>query len=323
MSDLNSVYGVTALTTWDTCPKKWYFDQVERLRGDKPTESMLVGTLVHAALEGYFNFGRDTSVGFGLLQEAADQMENSIQPYMIDTLNAAYDKASSIFYNYVSFGDRLDIENVIGTEIPVEITINDVRLRGKLDLVYIAKNGDLVLVDHKVKANPDHADSWLLAFDHQVLTYGMMLYQYYGRLPDRIIHNVLKNKVGKPVKTLLDGTVSRAKAELDKTTLSILADQLDLLDPHYAEAVDYVRERQYDNFFAVDVTTPTEETFEIFAKNLCDKITVMKEMVKTKTVYRNASVYNCRYCLYRQICEREATGRDASGLRGNYTYTPV
>jgi putative RecB family exonuclease len=158
--DLPRTLTPSKVTAFTRCPLAFRFSAIER-RPEPPSPAKVKGTLVHAALEGLFwnhPQGRRTTAA------AADELSGAWEELQRDPefvgleLNAEQasaflDDARTLVDNYFALEDP-DSVRAVGVELGVEMEVDEMRLRGKIDRLDIEPDGSLRVVDYKTGRAP-------------------------------------------------------------------------------------------------------------------------------------------------------------------------
>ena len=96
-----------------------------------------------------------------------------------------YDSGKKYFENFEGFNDF----EILEAEYEFEEVINDLFIfNGKIDLVALDKNGDLVIIDHKSKAR-FKSKAELKEYARQLYLYSYATYKKYGKFPKQMMFN--------------------------------------------------------------------------------------------------------------------------------------
>jgi len=176
-----------------TCPLLYRFRCVDRLP-EAPTLAATRGTLVHAVLESLFDLpaaGRTLESARGLLPAAWERVRAEAPE--VDTLFPEgtggpefaewIASAGELLGHYFDLEDpsRLEPE---ARELPVEVVVDGLRLRGFVDRVDVSPAGDIRVVDYKTGAIPREAFEAKALF--QMKFYALVLWRTRGVVPRQL-----------------------------------------------------------------------------------------------------------------------------------------
>jgi len=164
------------------CRRSWYLTYYAKWAVDpakaSPVGAALLGTRIHAAMEGYYGYGIDPFVAIGIIYDQA----RAARPEFTPQLTGEQDYATIMVAGYLEWAaeNGLDEEHdVIATEQEVETYINlsnggTARVHGKLDqIVHRRLDGAMQLRDWKTVGSLAKAD--LIILDQQMRIYAALL----------------------------------------------------------------------------------------------------------------------------------------------------
>ena len=142
-----------------SCPLAFRFSSLDGLF-DPPTEATVRGTMVHQALE-YFYDSPNTERSEDQLHSAVDKMlsdyETDDDIIFLDLTGDKYDKLGNecrkLALNALEMEDPKQV-NPVGLELRIEATFRDVTLRGIIDRLERDGEGRLVITDYKTGRAP-------------------------------------------------------------------------------------------------------------------------------------------------------------------------
>src|ERR1700683_311774 len=148
------------VTAFTNCPMAFRFSQIERLP-EPPSPHAVKGTLVHAALEGLI---WNHPAGARSAGAAASEMERAWVEIQEDEEftqlglgpeegGAVLADARQLVENYLTLEDPNEV-HAVGVELGVEMHLDGMCLRGKIDRLDRAPDGSLVVVDYKTGRAP-------------------------------------------------------------------------------------------------------------------------------------------------------------------------
>lgn len=332
--------GVTSIGLFSSCRHRWWLER--SWRSKKTSGPMYLGSLVHAYLEGFYRaYEQDIeeakiagelnmvkAATFELAQEAEALIQENGHAY-VDDLD---ELARAICDNYVN-NNPIFFKEILAIEEKVEYFDDDsgVKVRGRVDMLVRLHDGRIALVDHKVRQRKTDSLQTALTFDNQVNLYAMLANPLIpdGEAISVVMHNILYARTPEPPAVLKNGSLSRAKATLDKTTLDLYLNAIDEngLDANdYSAELVFLEEREtvespYFDRVTVEVYPEIQERL---AKELYVKFSEMRETVDNPEymAYRNNTTYNCRFCPFLDICYADLMGLDTNRLLVEH-YSPV
>jgi putative RecB family exonuclease len=148
------------VTAFTNCPMAFRFSQIERLP-EPPSPYAVKGTLVHSALEGLiWNHGpgdRSAEAAAFELEQAWTELQQDEEFVQLgleaDEATAFLADANTLVDNYLTLEDPNEVQ-AIGVELGVEMHVDGMCLRGKIDRLDLAPDGRLVVVDYKTGRAP-------------------------------------------------------------------------------------------------------------------------------------------------------------------------
>jgi putative RecB family exonuclease len=148
------------VTAFTRCPLAFRFSAIER-RPEPPSPAKVKGTLVHAALEGLFwnhpQGARSRTAAADELSRAWEELQHDPEflGLELDPTEAPVflDDARTLIDNYFALEDPDSVQTV-GVELGVEMVVDGMRLRGKIDRLDIEPDGSLRVVDYKTGRAP-------------------------------------------------------------------------------------------------------------------------------------------------------------------------
>jgi putative RecB family exonuclease len=182
------------VTAFTNCPMAFRFSQIERLP-EPPSPHAVKGTLVHAALEGLiWNHppgARSAAAAFAELERAWVEMQDDEEFVQLelaaDEAESFLADARTLVENYLRLEDP-DQVHAVGVELGVEMHVDGMCLRGKIDRLDVAADGSLVVVDYKTGRAP--SERYERGSLVGVQTYALLCESACGRPPSevRLLH---------------------------------------------------------------------------------------------------------------------------------------
>lgn len=178
----------TKATAFIDCPFAFRRTVIDGVR-TPPTRPLVVGTLVHAALEDFYQHEPSDRSTAALDQAveaavAAGDHDDELGPFiaiLTERERAALHRSiASLARTILDLEDPATVRT-IGTELRLEAIIEGVHVRGVIDRLDLDDDGDLVVVDYKTGRTPppSHQDARLGG----VLTYALLVSVLFGRVP--------------------------------------------------------------------------------------------------------------------------------------------
>jgi hypothetical protein len=163
---------------WKTCRRKWYITHyLQRgLERRSPVGPLVLGTRVHAALEGYYGYGRDPLT---TLRDIYRLDAPDVQPEYAEELSREQDLAEAMISGYTDWLEETGADEgltVVSAEREVSVpfpALPDISIRGKLDaVVHRLSDNSQLFIDHKTCQTFLPADYWQR--DEQAKFYQML-----------------------------------------------------------------------------------------------------------------------------------------------------
>jgi hypothetical protein len=334
------VTSVTERGAFRDCRRRWHLESVERLAPRTQVAFALeFGTCIHTGLEYYYRSGRnetDMLDGFeAAWHEVDDRLardfeglykmgvegewweykllgDGMLQNYhLFDTRERWFDEVIEVNLEERSFIPILDPagrRSVARGGAPL--------LSGRVDLV-VRKGEDAWIWDHKTAAQKPSYRA--LDVDDQGTGYCYIVYRTLGVIPRGFMYNVLLKRVPKDPRILSTGRLSQDKSLLmtyDHYLKCIKANGDDPAD--YAEHLEELKNRGYDDFFVRDTSFRNLANLEMFEKRLYYEYKDMVEVIrKPHLAYPNPNQRNCPSCSMLPICQAMEEQGHADYIRDN------
>jgi putative RecB family exonuclease len=176
-----------------TCPLMYRFRCIDRLP-EAPSSLATRGTMVHAVLEQLFDLPspeRTVEAAKALLPQAwarvREEDPDVAELFAGDEDGTAFadwlESAATLLESYFALEDPRRIEPD-AREIPVDVVIDGVRLRGVIDRIDVAPDGAVRIVDYKTGTSPREAFEGKALF--QMKFYALVLWRLRGVVPRQL-----------------------------------------------------------------------------------------------------------------------------------------
>jgi putative RecB family exonuclease len=183
------------VTAFTNCPMAFRFSQIERLP-EPPSPYAVKGTLVHSALEGLiWNHpagARSPEAATSELERAWAEMQDDDEEYAQlglepEAAEAFLADARTLVENYLALEDPNEVR-AVGVELGVEMHVDGMCLRGKIDRLDVAPDGSLIVVDYKTGRAP--SERYERGSLVGVQTYALLCESAFGQPPSevRLLH---------------------------------------------------------------------------------------------------------------------------------------
>lgn len=168
---------VSAIGTYEKCPKKYWYNYIEKPPIKKQEWSHLeFGSCLHLALEKFHEFlithQLKQSEYSSLMKKC---LESAIKDFNQDLLENDFGLMKSIMQCYLNQIKSDGLPNVLWVERPFEVTIGNYYMKGFMDRVDKIGPGAYRVIDYKTSKNPAYLDKF------QLQVYAMVLRD---QLPD-------------------------------------------------------------------------------------------------------------------------------------------
>lgn len=193
------------------CPLKYRFRTIDRLE-EAPSPAAVRGTLVHAVLEDIFDLPaveRTPEAARALVPGRWDALVGE-RPELAEmlaadeslTLGSWFAQAGKLIDRWFTLEDPSRLEPA-DRELKVEVEVDGLVLRGIIDRVDVAPEGQVRVVDYKTGRTPGPGFEGKALF--QMKFYGLVMWRRTGRVPDLL-----------QLVYLGDGTVIRYEPDVDE-----------------------------------------------------------------------------------------------------------
>ena len=303
------VFTNSELSTYQDCPKKWWFKYNQKLSPDKVENRLFFGSLVHSGLGVYFS--KDRNVG-AMITHIEDEVKKAkkdlIDNTIIDELDDMQDLAVGMLTNYHNYSKDNDKFKVLEIEINYNVPVitDNQNESSKFDYNFtldmlVEKKDGLWIKEYKTAAIIDRNYVENLALDNQIDRYSLGVSQLKNKQVKGVIYTVLRKKLPSKPKVLKDGSISSNKA-ID-TTYEIYYNELikneqDPTDPKYFEILEMLKARGNTFIFREEIKRTAKELEEVRRQ----LYTLCRVMSTNPPIYKCPS-RDCSWkCAYRSLC---------------------
>jgi RecB family exonuclease len=165
--------------TFESCKRKYYYTYIEKLP-KKSWPHLMLGTFCHAVLEQFHsewkidkNLVLPDLMGKCFAEQRCRKESNADFSSMLPN---SLEEAKVLLQEYLFNVEKNGMPNVLATEAPFIIQIDDCLLRGSIDRIDVDKDGIFHIVDYKTSKNEKYLDNF------QLLVYGIALKNKYPDL---------------------------------------------------------------------------------------------------------------------------------------------
>lgn len=167
VSSSGNTFSASAASLWRSCPRRWWFKYVDRLPEPPPGEPAVLGTFVHAILEGLLDEPPERRTPEVARQHARAAWSDIVTSGEWRALEL--DEAAALRFRqrawrtieaYFTVVEPDEVEP-LGRELAVNVEIEGVPFRGFIDLVERDReSGSAVVTDYKTGAPPTTDKPW-------------------------------------------------------------------------------------------------------------------------------------------------------------------
>lgn len=314
------------------CRRQWFLSVVHRLQSVEGNLNFWFGTLIHGALEEYYQAQLDGDAHAARVDRAIKrylrEYDESLKPmaaflgFLWARVLPEYEALGNLGVEMLeAYFDRevkdplLDEVVEVEKRVWVPIRSRSGQVVGQLSVrtdVVGRRAGDLVTVDHKTASREMSASQ--LDLDDQLTAevYAVWMSRDDGEFPYEAIYNVLMKKVPKPpkeLKPLKNGTRKLSKDKDQLTTYDLYMAEIKKLG---LDAADYVEILQHlhdeetsteSRFFRRDHVMRSPAQMAAFEANLYQEWRDMRMVAgDPQRAYPNPSPFSCPSCPVRLVC---------------------
>lgn len=163
----------SAVKTYDQCPKKYYFNYIERAPR-KQWAHFDLGNLCHKALELFHEIYMKDGTSKKTLAKLMGHCFSKARKDFPNMNDEMLTEAKELLSDYLASVKANGMPNVKGVETEFKFNITeDILIRGFLDRLDIMKDGRFHIIDYKTTKNVKYLDPF------QLLVYGLWLRREY------------------------------------------------------------------------------------------------------------------------------------------------
>ena len=290
------------------CHQAYHYKYVEGLRKKRKSRPLQFGTMIHEALERYFNGDEP--------DEYFDELANNVEAMKLfsqerEEYGDILQDTRDIITDYVEFWDDSGLRSVRkakrGAEHHFEIELlPDVIWNGKIDAVAKTPNKLRWLVEHKTyNRKPNDDDRWR---NLQSVTYFRANDMLGWTALDGCLWDYIKSKPPAVPGVLQDGTLSQKKIDtLPSTVRREVEERNESLD-QYPQLVASAEKNRAEYFQRIHTPVNREVVDLVFA----DFEATVREMVEKHGLVSDMNIdRHCSWCDYEPICRAKLQGLDA------------
>lgn len=341
-SSLDTV-SVTEISSFRECHRAWYLSDVMQLESKIPSPRFWFGTLIHAALESYYNSGRELPAA---INRFLTDYETTIPEIRSDwgllwggiepEYTAHLDLGREMLSNYYLFDHAGPDWTAVATEqrvwVPVltptgrqarSWRVPATRLTARIDLLADVgeDRDDVSVVDHKTAAQrPSTGRS--LDVDDQLTGYAYVYHRLTGELPRDLVYNVLIKAIPQAPRVVSitnknpDGKLSKDKSQ--KTLYGLYLQEVQRRGENpsdYAEILESLRSEGWNDYFSRTSTSRNLTQIKAYEEHLYFTVREMNEVVRDpRKAVPNFSMMRCPSCQFQGVCQAMEDGGDFERL---------
>lgn len=347
MSEVQFVTTPTEKREFRSCRRRWWLTTQERLnRRNAIAWELEFGDVLHIALAAYYLSSRSLSVAieeFGAAWNTKDERFAREYGGLYQMgIQEKWGEMREMGMDMLTYYDRFDhehplfsMDDVIDFDVErrhfVPILDPDTReplpgepmLSFQIDLAFHKPHG-IVIMDHKGLASPHNSNA--LDVDDQLTAYMYGFWRLTGTAPVEAVYNVLRKdpphapqvlKSDKPGKRLSQRKDARVTHDTFLETAK-LVDPEGLKQGAYAEYLDMLEGKGYDQFFVRETVRRSMEELESFERRLYNEYIDMVDATENEGArYPNPSQWNCQRCPVLDVCKGMERQEDLEYLISN------
>lgn len=306
---MNNRYSYSRLTTYIQCPRKHYYNYIEKVKvPDSP--SSIPGTLFHKCCELYLTGESWEKIEEIFLEWDALSAEGKI--------NKRAGLLKYIFIAYIGYYKReFEVETNILTEYKFEDVLNDTDVpeeqdifSGIIDQVYQSK-GLTIVRDRKTALNELKYTYDKVKFNQQLLIYVPYVEEKLGLKVDAIEIDEVRLDELQPVPLLKNGKPSKDKSKLSLVTYEDYYNKLAEMcledEKEYKGILEWLKKRGHPLFNRVRVQLLDDRILNSNAQDVLDLYGTIKQNPSCQ--YRARSIL-CGYCPFKELCDLDMENPD-------------
>jgi RecB family exonuclease len=185
------VWSFSRLSSFYQCPYAWKMAYIDCVKGENNFFAEY-GSHIHGILE---KFSKGEAEIYELSSLYEDEYKNAIvhnapPNKFVDLNQSYYDSGLAYLDNFEGFGDF----KIIGVEKEINFKINNIKVKGYIDLLVEDKDGNLHIIDHK-SSDPKSAKSEKAKeYWKQMTLYAIGVYNEYGKYPVKLHINAFRKQ---------------------------------------------------------------------------------------------------------------------------------
>jgi PD-(D/E)XK nuclease superfamily len=308
---LPRVINQSQLKSWRRCQKEWEYRYKLSLVPKEKARPLFLGSWVHACLETHYRDG-DWKIGFNqyltqynaLFQEERDALDRGRGKTVRERLPSIVKRIMRSYLWYYR-NDGMKAKKI---EETFAVKLNNITVKGRIDVVWEDEDGNLWMVDHKTASSIPPATAFH-AMDPQLQLYPWAAKKAWGLELAGVIWNYVKSKPPTIPTLNRDGSISRRKIVTDyPTAVKFLRDAG--LDPK--DFTDYLRPLASRSDFLRRYKLPREE--HVIKRILQETLITGREINLDRVIYPRTITKDCVRCAYMPLCKADLEGGDTAFL---------
>jgi len=185
------IWSFSRLSSFHQCPYSWKLAYIDCIKGENNFFAEY-GTLIHEILEKYAKGEVEIYELSSIFQESFKKaIPHKAPPNKYVKLDQTY-LASGIAYfeGFEGFGDF----EIIAVEKEINFKINNLNIKGFIDLLVKDKEGNLHIIDHKSSDPKSVKSAKAKEYWKQMTLYAMAIYDEYGIYPKQLHLNAFRKQ---------------------------------------------------------------------------------------------------------------------------------